>query len=730
MKCKTSILFLLGIVFLLMGCFLLKGQKEQQLTVEDIFGSKKFQGKTVSNIQWSPDGTSFSYALRNSKSGLLDIYEHDVASGNQSLVLEGTRLAFNDESVRASRYHWSANRKYLLVTGPVERTWRSDRLAPYYIYDSDHKTLTALAEGDATLQNVKLSPDGNYVGFVRDYNIHITHLKTGETRALTTDGDPDILNGTFDYNYPNLGIRDAWKWSPDSQRIVFWHTDQSQVKIFHLIDDMPCYPVLHKLKYSNAGERQSTVKAGVVEVDTGNTIWMDLGTNKETYIARIDWTRHPETLAIQTLTRSHQKHQLLLGDVITGQTRVILTDTDPCWVDLTNDLRFFKEKDWFTWTSERSGFRHTYLYDYEGNVIAQLTDGDWEVSALTGLDEEEEWVYLYGKKDTAIDQHVYRVKFDGTGFEKVSGESGWYQWSIAPGCKHAIETFSDIRTPPKVLLRKTNGELVRVLEENKIDAFADYNMVHPEFLKITTSDGKELNAYMIKPADFDPNKKYPVIVYGYPNAGSQTVVNRWDRTRGLWHRMMTEKGYIVFSLDNRTATGYGKAAKNSTYMYYGKYELKDQIEGAKYLASLPYVDGARLGFWGWSGGGYSTCLMLTKGSDYYKTGVSVAPVIDLHCYQSIGVERWMGMPEENPEGYDYVNLIHFVDSYKGNLLLIHGTGDENVKCAFTLQFANALIAAGKQFDMMLYPNRHHDISGGNTQVHLFTKITDYFMKNL
>ena len=567
------------------------------------------------------------------------------------------------------------------------------------------------------------------MGYVLDNNLYVADLETGTVRSVTTDGSPDILNGVFDY-VTAQAFRNAngWHWSPDGRKIAFWRLDIAHMRVFYIVDELSKYNRVLPLKYSEVGERSALLRVGVADVDTGNTTWMDAGDEIDVYIPRIGWTNSSKTLTIQRLNRSHKKLELLFGDVETGETRVVVTDTDPSWVDVTNDLIFFTEQDRFVWTSEKSGYRHAYLYDYDGKVITQLTRGDWEISSLAALDDEGGWLYFYGKKDSFIDQHVYRVRLDGTDFDKASQEPGWYEWNVSPDGKTVIESFSDARTLPRVTLREANGRQLRVLQQNRIEALGKYRMPHPEFVTVTTSDGAVLNAYMIKPSDFDPNKKYPVVAYGYGNAGSQVVVNQWEDTRGLWHRYMADKGYIVFALDNRTTAGRGKAARNLTYGHYAKWALHDQLEGVKYLKSLPYVDDSRLGFWGWSGGGYLACLLMTKGAPHFKTAVSVAPVIDLERYMSIGVERWMGSLEDNEEGYASTNLLNYADKLQGNLLLVHGTGDENVKFAFTLQFANALIAENKQFDMMVYPNRHHGIR--DARLHLFTKIANYFFKNL
>ena len=364
-----------------------------------------------------------------------------------------------------------------------------------------------------------------------------------------------------------------------------------------------------------------------------------------------------------------------------------------------------------------------------------MTRGDWEISSLIAVDERAGWLYFYAKKDSFIDQHVYRAKLDGSKLERLTHRPGWHEWRFSPDRRLVIETRSDADTPPGMTLRKANGEEIGVLKAGNSAAMDKYAIPRAEFIKVETGDGILIDGYMIKPPDFDPGKKYPVIGHGYGNAGSQVVVNRWvtspwqrNTKQDLWHRYMAAQGYIIFAVDNRTTAGRGKTAKNLTYGHYGKYAVLDYLEGVNYLKSLPYIDTERLGFWGWSGGGYLAAALMTKGAPHFKTAVSVAPVIDLNRYQAYGVERWMDSYENNPQGYYEVNLMNFADKLQGNLLLIHGTGDENVKYGFTLQLADALIAANKQFDMMIYPNQRHDLD--DVRLHLFTRMTDYFLEKL
>ena len=687
-------------------------QDRQPLTLESIFAGSEFENNLPQNIQWHENGQRFTFTRKNPDTGLLDIHEHDVAGGKTRLIIPGDALRHQGEPVGMSSYQWAVKRRYILLAGPVNLTWDGRNEAPYYIYEPATNQLWPLAASNPGLRNVFISPDGKHVGYVLDNNIYITALKDRTTRAVTSDGDSNIFNGFFDYGSRMFSRGPAWFWSPDGKKIAFWRMDVTDVKVFYMVDELGKYNSVRPLKYPNTGEPLAVTRIGVFDLDSGRTGWMDTGGNPDDYIPRINWTKSSDALALQRLTRDHNKLSLLFADAVTGESKVIVEDTDPAWVEVTNDLLLFRNRERFVWTSEKSGYRHAYLYDYEGNET-RLTDGDWEISSLIDLDETAGWLYFYAKKDSFIDQHVYRVRLDGS----------------------EIETWSDADTPHGMSLRKANGDTVRVLEPGKLASMDEYAIPLTEFIKVETGDGILIDGYMIKPPDFDPGKKYPVIGHGYGNAGSQVVVNRWVTSpwqrhtkQDIWHRYMAGQGYIIFAVDNRTTAGRGKAAKNLTYGHYGKYAVLDYLEGVNYLKSLPYIDADRLGFWGWSGGGYLAAALMTKGAPHFKTAVSVAPVIDLNRYQAYGVERWMDSLENNPQGYYEVNLMNFADKLQGDLLLIHGTGDENVKYGFTLQFADALIASNKQFDMMIYPNQHHDLD--DVRLHLFTRMTDYFLEKL
>jgi len=706
-------------------------QQKQKLSLEDIYYSNKLFGKTVENIQWKPDGSAFSFTELNPKTKLQDIFLHSVATGIKSRLVDGTDLKHDGKQINMSHYQWTDDGKFLLIEGPVKSIWRHSTQAPFYLYNVSTKKINALSNGNIHLRNVKLSPDGTKVGFVRNHNIYVVDLKSGKETAITTDGTQNILNGEFDWVYEEeFGLADAWRWSPDGREIAFWQLNQTREKVYHLIDEMGEYNTVFDLKYPKVGEQNAVVKIGVADLESGKTTWMDIGSNDDNYVPRIFWTNSSGLLAIMRLNRLQNNLELLMANANTGKSKIVITDSNNTWVDVRHDIFFLKKSNQIVWTSEMSRYNHAYLYDYNGKLINQITKGNWEVSSVDGVDEKSGWVYLTSKKDSPTQQNLYRVKLDGTDFQKISGEHGWYNANYSPDYKHFIEFYSNVSIPTVTTLRNVDGSLVRVLANGKIPALANYNMVYPQFLTFKTTDGTELNAYMIKPANFDSSKKYPVLVYGYGGPGSQMVVDRWGSTRTFWHQYMTEHGYIVFCVDNRGTGGRGKAFKDLSYLDLGKWSVHDQIEGAKYLANLPYVDASRLGFWGWSGGGYLTCMMMTKGAGYFKAGVAVAPVTDFHLYDAIWTERYMGSPIGNKKGYDSASVLTYADKLKGKLMIIHGTGDDNVHYQNTLQLMQKLIDANKQFDVMFYPNKNHRISGGITQLHLFTKISNYFFNNL
>lgn len=726
---------LMTIFSLLVGLCSMATNKKQ-LTLDDIFVSDKFKSKTVSGVQWLPDGKAFVFARHDDK-GFLEVWRHDVASGKDAAVLKTQSLTHQGEAVKITAYATTQEVDVLLLTGKRKQIWRHSFSAPYYLYNVRDQSLKPLAKGDSGLQNVALSPDGKTVGFAKESNLYVADVASGKTTQLTHDGSFNILNGLFDWVYEEeFGRADAFRWSPDGTHIAYWFFDQTRVKTMTLLDEIPRYSEPFSLKYPKVGEQNAIVKIAVVDISSGKTTWMDIGQETDIYIPRIEWTNRKGKLAIQRLNRAQNHLELLLADSQTGKTHKILDDrSDTGWIQVSDDFLFLSQSERFLWTSEKDGYRHIYLNDYDGKELAQLTDGDWEVHSIIGVNEETGYVVFNARYDGATERGLFRVKLTGGEVERISAKGGFHTGTFSPGQAHYVGTSSAANRPAQVSLHKGDGTRVRVLEANPIPALDEYAMVYPEFGSFKTEDGTVLNTWMMKPANFDASKKYPVLIFGYGGPGSQMVNNQWPGLhrsvqRVLWHQYLTEQGYIIFCLDNRGTGGRGAAFKHLAYKDLSKWAVHDHIQGAKYLQGLDYVDDDRIGFWGWSGGGYLSLMLMLRGSDVFKTGIAVAPVGDFRNYDTIWTERYMGLLSDNKKGYDAADVLSYVANLKGSLMIIHGTGDDNVHPGNAWQVINGLIAENKQFDMMMYPNRNHRISGGNTSRHLHTLMANYIIENL
>ncbi len=713
-------------------CSLFAFSQKKELTLDDIFISNKFITENVDNIRWKPDGSAFAFTKNNSSTLLNDIYLFDLNTLEERLFLSAEKLVYNNEQINMSSYEWTDDGNYLLIRGPEKRIWRHSRMSPVYLFNIESGKIRAIANEHPGLKNVKLSPDGNLAGYVKEHNLFIVELSTGKETQLTYDGNENILNGEFDWVYEEeFSISDGWQWSRDGKKIAFWKFDQSRVKEFYLIDEMPPYNKVMPLKYPKVGEQNAIVKIGIIDLQSFETKWMDTGLNDDIYLPRIYWTNTSNELSIIRLNRLQNQLDFILADTESGKTKIILSESDTCWVDVEEKHAIFPEKEnEFLWVSERSGFRHIYLYDYSGKLVKQVTLGDWEVTSLEGYSESDQLVYFYGKKDSETEQHIYRIKSDGTELEKITGEPGWNKANFSPGYKFFIHTYNNLTTPLKIYLRKTDGELVKTLKENNLVVLNEYDLSFPELGTFKTSDSVRLNYMITKPKNFNPDKKYPVLVFGYGGPGSQRAVDQWYGNRQLYHMMMAQSGFIVFTVDNRGTGGRGKSFKNLMYRDLSKWPVIDHIEAAKYLATLPYVDSNRMGVWGWSGGGTLTLWLLTRAYDYFKAGVSVAPNTEFLNYDGIWSERYMRLPEDNADGYIQASPQTFAHQLGGKLLLVHGTQDDNVHYQHSLQMAKKLQDAGKQFELMLYPNKHHSIRGAETQKHLYEMMTNFFLRTL
>ena len=586
------------------------------------------------------------------------------------------------------------------------------------------------------------SPDGTKVAFVRQNNLFYTDLTSGSETQITSDGKFNyIINGAPDWVYEEeFEYNKAFEWSPDGQYLAWVRFDESLVPQFSMtmfqgqepaLDQNKIYPGVTTFKYPKAGEPNSVVSVHTYNLASAREKTMDIGTETDLYIPRIRFTQDPNQLVIFRLNRLQNKLELLTASVSTGKTQVLLTETNKFYLDENyfDDIKFLDDKLHFTMRSERDGYAHIYLYDMQGKMVTQVTKGNFDVTALNGCDVKNQFIYYTSAEPTPYQREVYSIKWDGTGKKKLSVNTGANTAKFSEGFRYYTITTSNIKTPSSTALYNSKGEMVRLLDDSKVlvEKLKDYKFGYREFFNFNTSEKVNLNGWMLKPVNFDPAKKYPVFMTQYSGPDSQSALDAWDLG---WEDYLAQLGYIVVCVDGRGTGGRGEAFRKITYLQLGKYETIDQIEAAKYLGSLTYVDATRIGIWGWSFGGYISASCMVKGEGVFKTGIAVAPVTNWRFYDNIYTERFMRTPQENPEGYDQNSPLNFAENFKGNFLVCHGTADDNVHVQNTLEFTERLVQANKQFEMQLYTNRNHGIYGGNTSYHLYTRMTNFILEKL
>ncbi|ALW84878.1 peptidase S9 [Hymenobacter sedentarius] len=716
-------------------------QQKLPLTLEDIWAKPTFRSASVPGFNWMNDGRYYS-ALEGGS-----LVQHEVTTGKalQTLVAAtDLQLPGATKPLEVDGYSFNANEQKILFTTGTEPIYRHSARASYYVFDRGTKKLTPLSAGGKQ-GYATFSPDGQRVAFTRDNNVFVTDLATMKETAVTTNGvKNNLINGSADWVYEEeFGFAQGFFWSPDSKQIAFYTFDESQVPEYDMQEWGSLYPKEYRFKYPKAGEKNSVVSVSTYDVASARTVKMDVGPEPNQYIPRVMWTTAPNTLSIQRLNRLQNKLEILHANATTGSTRVVLTDTNPAYVEINDDLRYLAGGKQFVFTSEKDGYQHLYLHDMNGKQVRQLTKGPWEISQINGFDPKTGYVYYTSTEGSALQRHLYRINLKGSGKKRISDAgNGTDVVNMSPDTKYFLNIHSSAGVPAVTSLREgSTGKVVKTLEGNaKLrETLSQYDLGKLEFLTFKTSEGVELNAWMIKPSNFDPNKKYPVLmhVYGGPSFGSGSTQTVLDNAGGgtaftnyLWHQMLAEKGYIVVSVENRGTSGRGSAFRKSTYANLGKLETIDQGEGAKYLATLPYVDKSRIGIWGWSYGGYMTSLAMTKNADLFKMGIAVAPVTNWRYYDTVYTERYLKTPQENPAGYDENSPVQFAQNLKGKFLLVHGTGDDNVHFQNSIAFVDALIKANKDYQTLYYPNRNHGIAGGNTRLHLYRQMTNFVLQNL
>ncbi|MCD4696291.1 MAG: S9 family peptidase [Bacteroidales bacterium] len=702
----------------------------KQITLDDIFKNRTFSTVQVQSIKSMNNGEIYCQL----KGDTLNLYSYK--SGKYlSTIVAGHQLIPDGDSLPISmrNYTFSPDENKILFATNTERIYRHSRKSEYFFYEIGTKRLSRLSNFGKQ-QLADFSPDGSKIAFVRANNIFIKDLINSKELQVTYDGlYNNIINGAPDWVYEEeFSFSKAFFWSPDSKKIAFYRFDESEVKEFSMTMWGELYPKQNKFKYPKAGEANSSVSILVYDTESGKTIPMNLGDETDIYIPRIKWTNDPEILSIQWMNRLQNELKILLTNATTGESETVYNEKNKYYIDITDNLTFLTDNEHFIFTSEQNGFNHIYLFDMLGNLEQQITKGNWDVQEFLGVDNKKNLVYYTSSESSPINRELYVIKTDGSRKKQLSENTGTNRVKFSKKYKYYINTFSDANTPGLTSVHSANGKQLWVVEDNNKlkEAIKEYNFSNREFFNFQTVEGTTLNAWMIKPSHFDPSEKYPVLMYVYGGPGSQTVKNSWGRGNA-WYQMLAQQGVIIVSVDNRGTGARGEEFKKMTYLQLGKYETIDQIEAARYIGSLSYVDKNRIGIWGWSYGGFMTALCLMEGADVFSMGIAVAPVTNWRNYDNIYTERFMRAPKENPDGYNDNSPINHVDKLKGNFLLIHGTADDNVHFQNSIELVTALVDANKQFENQFYPNSNHGIyTGKNTSYHLYRKMTDFITENL
>jgi len=701
----------------------------EELTVKTIYREIDTDDALPEDMTWLPESDRYSYIRSVDEGKRSRLILENAESGRTTTIVsaENLRYPVNSEDtlqISLESYQWFPDEQSLLFTDYGD-VWR---------YQMNEEVLTRLTDTESKEEEVQISPDGRFVSYVREYDLYALEVKSGEEIRLTTTGNDSLFNGKLDWVYQEelvgRGIFKGYWWSPDSRHIAYLQFDESPVPEYPLVDWMSVHPELELMHYPKAGDDNPMVRLGTLPIQSQpQTTWIDTVEEREGYLPRVYWLPGGRRIAHMWLDRFQQHLKFYITDIQSGETELVLEEKDSTWINIEDQVHFFRSGDQFLWGSERNGYRHLYLYNTDGTSVRQLTDGQWVVDDLVGIDEEREYVYFTGTRTAVLERQLYRVRTDGGDIIRVSRRTGTHDPALSESGKYYYDEYSDEITPEKISLHAADGELVRYIEENERTSLDKYNLQIPEFFTFSDDSGHRFHASLLKPANFDSTRKYPVLIYVYGGPHVQVVRREFGGKRHLWHQMLAQRGYLVFSMDGRGSYGRGHHWEEEIYRQMGKLELRDQLKGVEYLKSLPYVDSGRIGIWGWSYGGYMTLYALTHSKEFVM-GISVAPVTDWDFYDTIYTERYMSLPDLNPAGYRKSAPVNFAGDLSGELLLVHGTGDDNVHMQNTIQMTDALIDAGKDFDLMLYPQQQHGISPTNDRIHLYEKMTEFVEHHL
>jgi dipeptidyl-peptidase-4 len=727
-----------------------------QLSLERIFNSPDFVPERLGPVRWMSNAPAYIKLETDSATpGGRSLIRYDAASGKREVWVAASRLVPQGDSMplAVEDYSVSPDGKQLLVFTNSQKVWRENTRGDFWALDIVSGNLRKLggpAAKSSTLMFAKFSPDGGRVAYVRENNLYVENLADGGITQLTRDGSRTVINGTFDWVYEEeLGLRDGFRWSPDGKRIAYWQLDASGVRDFLLINNTDSlYSFTIPVQYPKTGTTNSAARVGVVSASGGNTTWLQVpGDPRNHYIARMDWAAGSNEVVLQQLNRLQNTNNVMLGEAATGRVRSVLVERDSAWTDVVNDLRWVDGGKSFTWISERDGWRHLYVVSRDGRKTRLVTKEPFDLHnptsafgepLVSGVDSTKGLIYYTASPENATQLYLYRSRLDGKGkAEQVTPRSqpGYHLYRISQDGRWALHTYSAFGTPPIVeLVSLPEHRVVRTLVKNeRLRSMVSRLRRGPAgFVKVAAGSGLQLDGWVMKPADFDSTKRYPVFFHVYGEPASQTALDIWGGGNYLWHLLLTQQGYVVASLDNRgTPAPRGREFRKVVYRRVGTITSGDQAAALRTMRSWPWVDSTRIGVWGWSGGGSTTLNLMFRHADLYHTGMAVAPMADIRLYDTIYQERYYGLPQQNAADYTEGSSLTFADRLRGNLLVVHGSGDDNVHYASTERLVNALVAANRPFTMMAYPNRTHCIcEGEGTSLHLYSLLTSYLQKNL
>ncbi len=698
--------------------------QKKDITLDDLWKNYAFYPKHIGGFNSMNDGEHYSTMEKNDDGQ--EIIKHKFKSGKK---VRSFFKSADFEIPKINKYTFSKDEKQLLLATETENIYRHSSKSVYYIYNIHTDKLKKLS--DEKVMYATFSPKGDKIAYVLDNNLFIQNINSGKVKQVTTDGKKNhIINGASDWVYEEeFALVRSFEWAPDGEHIAYYKFDETYVKEFSMdLFKGGLYPTQEVFKYPKAGEDNSVVKVYFYNLDTDKNTYIYTEKDYE-YIPRIKWTNNPKVLALYGMNRHQNELDFILANAEDGTNKILFTEKDKYYIDIHDNLTFLPE-DNFIWTSEKDGFNHIYIKGLDGSEN-QITKGNWEVTDCHGIDSDKMEVYFTSTEDGSINRSLYVQNLETNVKKKLSTVSGTNNSSFSHGLKYYMNSVSTANSAPIFTLHNSDGKQLKVLENNTEfnTEMEEFNLAKKEFFTIQT-ENEELNAWMIKPPNFDEKKEYPLYMFLYGGPGSQQVKNSFGWTNYYWYQMLAQKGYIVACVDNRGTGGKGAEFKKMTYKELGKHETIDQINAAKYFGNLPYIDAKRIGIQGWSYGGYMSSLAITKGADIFSLAIAVAPVTNWRYYDNIYTERYMQTPQENASGYDDNSPINHVEKLKGHYLLVHGSADDNVHIQNTMEMISALVKANKQFDLFIYPDKNHSIYGGNTRYHLYKKMTDFILENL